>query len=294
LSKTLFVGVDGGATKCIVRVEDESGALLGREIAGPANIRLSAEQAWHSIYEALRAIIDPLSISLDSNDYIWHAGMGLAGTELSETCQTFLHYSHPFQTLMISSDAHVACLGAHQGAPGAVIIIGTGVIGFQIQADKIERVGGWGFPHDDEGGGAWLGMEALKITLGYLDGRMPASELAHAIYAKFEHDMHEMVTWANHANSTAWATLAPIVIAQSKAGDPSAIHLLKRAASAIDKIGDALSGRQDQQLLPCALIGGIAPFVAPYLGDALQNRLYTPLATPDVGAIYLIKDKLEQ
>jgi glucosamine kinase len=50
-----------------------------------------------------------------------------------------------------------------------LIAIGTGTVGYQIEGDKECKVGGWGFPHGDEGSGAWLGMEAVRMTLHWLD-----------------------------------------------------------------------------------------------------------------------------
>ena len=75
-------------------------------------------------------------------------------------------------------------------------------MGFQIESKRMTKVGGWGFPHDDEGGGAWLGLHAVKITLKWLDRRLPESGLARAIYAYFAEDQQQLVTWANQANST--------------------------------------------------------------------------------------------
>ena len=46
-----------------------------------------------------------------------------------------------------------------------------GTVAFQIEGDKEYKVGGWGFPHGDEGSGAWLGLEAVRLTLHWLDGR---------------------------------------------------------------------------------------------------------------------------
>ncbi len=43
------------------------------------------------------------------------------------------------------TDAHAACIGAHNGADGAIIIIGTGVVGYQTQNGEGVQVGGWGF-----------------------------------------------------------------------------------------------------------------------------------------------------
>jgi len=294
MTKSLFIGVDGGATKCIVRVEDEAGQLLGRETSGPANIRLSVSKAWASIYSALDIILKPLNIKLGDPAYHWYAGMGLAGCELSSAYESFLSTKHSFNQLVISSDAHTACLGAHAGSDGAVIIIGTGTVGFQVVAHQATKVGGWGFPHDDEGGGASLGLEAVKVTLQALDGRLPFSGLANLIYARFDHHLERFVNWVNHANSTAFAELAPLVIQQYQAGDAVAINIMQEAANAINGLGDTLQAAQpDQQaMLPCALIGGVAPFIQPLLNVSLRERLVPSQLTPDAGAILLVKDYL--
>lgn len=294
MTESLFIGVDGGASKCIVRVENKSGKLLGRETSGPANIRLSVPQAWESIHSALDKILKPLDIKLHDPAFRWHAGMGLAGCEISSAYEAFLSQDHDFETLVISSDAHTACLGAHRGEDGAIIIIGTGSVGFQVEAGETTKVGGWGFPYDDEGGGAWLGFQAVKLVLQMLDGRLPPSDLARRIYAKFENDLELFISWVNQANSTAFAELAPFVIQQVEAGDPAALALMYEAASAINRIGEALSSAQSAHQLPCSLVGGIAPFIEPFLSEKLRAQLVPCQLTPDAGATLLLRDYLRE
>lgn len=290
MKQTFFVGVDGGATKCIVRVEDAQGQLVGRECSGPANIRISVEQAWQSIEAALEKILRPKSISYQQG-HLFHAGMGLAGCEVINAYQSFLHHAHPFQTLVVTSDAHTACLGAHSGKAGAIIIAGTGVVGFQSEETTTAKVGGWGFPHDDDGGGAWLGLQAVRLTVQWQDGRLPASALAQAVYQRFHQDDHHLVAWANQANSTAFAELAPLVIQAAQTGDAAAVQLMLQAAKAIESISEALLAKQAEvrEPLPCSLIGGIAEFIQPYLSETLRARLHAAAFTPDSGAIFLIK-----
>lgn len=291
MTHSFFIGVDGGATKCIVRVEDEAGSILGRETGGPANIRLSVTQAWQSIYAALEKILSPLAMKLDDKKYRWQVGMGLAGCEVSSAYQAFLEQPHPFETLVISSDAHTACLGAHAGKDGAIIIIGTGTAGFQVELGETTKVGGWGFPHDDEGGGAWIGLQAVKITLQALDGRVPASDLAKLVYAQFENDLDRFVTWANQANSTAYAELAPIVIQQCQTGDLVAQAIMQQAADAVNRLSEALQASQSDQgcPLPYSLIGGVSPFVEPLLDGKLRARIVPSQLTPDAGAVLLVR-----
>lgn len=292
MTQTFFVGVDGGATKCIVRVEDEQGNVLGREISGSANINISVTQAWQSIFLALEKIIKPLAISLEGNR--WHVGMGMAGCEVKQAYHEFLNQPHPFETLKVSSDAHIACLGAHNGKDGSIIIIGTGAVGLQVELGQTHKVGGWGFPHDDQGGGAWLGLEAVKVTLQALDKRRPFSGLALEVYNFFHKNLDDLVTWANQANSTAFAELAPLVIKQSQTKDGVAIQVMQEAAKSIDNISFALEAARlnPSHPLPCSLIGGIASFMQPFLNDKLRGRLMPCKLTPDAGAILLVKNYL--
>jgi glucosamine kinase len=291
LKQHFFIGVDGGGTKSVVRVEDEAGQLLGTAIGGPANICLSVEQTWQSVYSALNGILQSLALSLHGSHQCFHMGMGLAGCESVVAHQAFLQHIQQqswLTSLIVTSDAYTACLGAHGGEDGAIIIIGTGVVGYHIEANKREKVGGWGFPHDDVGGGAWLGLEAVKITLQWLDGRLPPSTLAQAIFAHFMHDRARLATWANQANATAFAAIGPMVIHQAQAGDAVAIAIMRRAAEAINTVGQTLAATQ-KEALPCSLVGGIAPFIEPYLNGSLRQRLRPYQATPDVGAVLMMR-----
>lgn len=286
MKQHFFIGVDGGATKTQARLEDATGVVLATAISGPANIRLSVTQAWQSINSALEKVLHSAGLSLAEGSSFLHVGMGLAGCEMIESYQAFVKQPHSFTTLVVSSDSHTACLGAH-GGDGAIIIAGTGVVGLQINGGQLTKVSGWGFPHDDQGGGAWLGLRAIEITLQWLDGRLPASGLANAVYDHFAGNQNGLVMWANKANSTAFAELAPLVIQQSQRGDAVAIELMQQAAQAINRVGAALLST-----LPCSLLGGISSFVEPYLETSLRARLRPCQATPDVGAILLVRNHL--
>lgn len=293
MHRDIFIGVDGGATKSIVRIEDVEGHLLGQALSGPASVRISPELAWHSINAALNKLLNELKLPTDCN---LHMGMGLAGCEIVEAYQAFINKKHPFKTLIVSSDSHVACLGAHKGHDGAIVIAGTGVVGYQISQGLSQQVGGWGFPHDDEGGGAWLGLNAMRLTFKWLDGRTHASGLTEAIFAYFEKDQNRMITWANQANATVFAEIAPIVVQQSQQGDKMANDLLKSSARAIEQIAEALHRlQQDKHTpLPCSILGGVSSFIEPYLGDTLCARLHPAKDTPVAGALLLVRKTMER
>ena len=293
MTQDIFIGIDGGGSKSKVRVEDRDGNLLGQAINGPANICLSIEGAWRSIHAALEEVLQPKGISLADKNYHFHAGLGLAGCEVVEAVQAFRQHSHPFTTLELSTDAHIACVGAHSGAEGAIIIAGTGVIGYQVEAGKGVRVSGWGFPHDDEGGGAWLGLEATRLTFQWLDQRTEKSPLVEDIFAYFNQDQEKFVTWANSANSSEFARLAPLVINHAQQQEVAAVRLMKKAAHAIDKVGHALTKMRTQEHpLPCCLLGGIAPFIEPWLSEELRATFVARQGDASAGAILIIRERV--
>ena len=82
----------------------------------------------------------------------------------------------------------------------------------RIQGDELVQVSGWGFPHGDEGGGAYLGLEAVRLTLQAYDGRVDYSPLLRAIMEKFNNDIWRLVSWACEAKSTQFDEIAPLVI----------------------------------------------------------------------------------
>lgn len=291
----IFIGIDGGGTKCKVRIENTVGQLLAEARGGPANIRLSVAQAWQSVLTATNRALKIANIDPTDNSYTLHAGMALAGTEIAGACEQFLiNKNHPFASIELMSDAYAACLGAHNGDEGSIIIVGTGVIGWQIEANNSIQVGGWGFPHADDGGGAWLGLKAVRLTMQWQDGRIKGSALLAAVLQKFNNDFKQLVVWANNGNATDFAQIAPIVIEYVACQDPLALQLIRDAAKEIDKVGSALQKQiqTKDKILPCCLFGGIAPFIEPWLGEQLKSRLVPRQFDANRGAILRIRKKL--
>ncbi|MDF2530085.1 MAG: gspK [Gammaproteobacteria bacterium] len=289
----ILIGVDGGGTKTKVEIENGLGKKIGSGLGGPANIRSSVPISWQSIQNAVGQALAQSNISLGDPAYRFHIGMGLAGTEVPEAEKAFLETPHPYQTLILNSDAYAACLGVHGGNEGAIIIIGTGTIGYQIEQGKASRVGGWGFPHSDEGGGAWLGMELSRLTFQWLDKRIKPSPLLEEVFARFEHNIFAFSTWANRATPGQFGELVPLLISFIEKKDPHAIDLIKQSAKCINSMWHGLEC-QAKRKLPYCLLGGIAPFVEPYLDRRLRARLVARQFSAPQGAIFMLKQHLSR
>src|SRR4028118_1356762 len=78
MSKLLFLGLDGGGTKCRARLRDEQGSLLGEGSGGPSNIRLDPELVWSSILAACREALAQAG-PREADPRRLRAGAGAAG-----------------------------------------------------------------------------------------------------------------------------------------------------------------------------------------------------------------------
>lgn len=288
--ENLYIGVDGGGTKTEAVIENEAGETIGIGQAGPGNIK-SVQSSFQSMEAAIAQAVQKAGIK-DLQNYHLHVGLGMAGSEVPEAKAAFLQIPHPFHTMVLNSDAYVACLGVHGGKNGAIIIVGTGVIGFQIEEGKDSRVGGYGFPHADVGGGAWLGLELLRATFLAYDGRISWTPVLERTFNYFNRDIAKMTTYANAAKPANFGEFAPFVIEALDAKESFAIELIERAADEINEIWEALKTKS-ASALPCCLLGGIAPFLGPYLSHNLRSRLVARKMNAPHGAILMLKKHME-
>lgn len=286
----IFIGADGGGTKTKVQIEDQDGNILGQSRTGPGNIRTSIPGAWSNLMTGIEDCLQQACLSLDDPNIDFHAGFGLAGHEVPEAAGAFLAHKHPFKTLVLDSDSIIATLGAHAGDDGAIIIVGTGVHGCEIFKGETIHVGGWGFPHGDEGGGAWLGMESVRLTLKSIDGRAFESPLCAGVIAEFNNDAGELITWATQAGPGDFGTLAPLVFKYAEEdGDVNAEMLLDAAAVEIDLVANALDDAVDNQYLPLSFFGGVSTHLLPRLSSEVRERTIERRFDATRGAIFLIR-----
>jgi glucosamine kinase len=280
----LFLGVDGGGTGCRARLADWAGTVLGKGVAGPANVRVSLEESIRSVREAAGQCLAEAGASFADRVV---ACLALAGaSEPREAAAALAASRGLFHRVVVTTDAHAACVGAHAGADGGIIIIGTGSIGWAVEGGRSFRVGGWGFPVSDEGGGAWLGAEAVRRTLWAHDGRLAWTPLLRSVSAEFDPDPHAIVRWMGSARPRDFGRLAPHVIEHATAADPVAAAIMRLAAGHIDTIAARLGDHGAARL---ALMGGLARAMEPWLGEGTRARLVPPAGDAVDGALRMAR-----
>ena len=289
LDDVLLLGIDGGGSGCRARLCTLSGATLGEGRAGPANIRFGMEQSFASVFEATAHCMSESGLPPRDLGRIV-ACLALAGASEPGYLEAARRQKHPYRMAIYVTDAQAACVGAHAGRDGGIVIVGTGTIGWAQLNGRQYRVGGWGWPLSDEGSGAWLGAEGLCRTLWAHDGRIPWSGLLTALFAHFGSNPHAIVRWMTGALPRDYATFAPTIVEHAAAGDPVAIELLRRAGRHIDALAGRLLALGVERL---ALVGGLAQAIEPWLADATRPHLYAPIGDTVAGALQLARDAAE-
>jgi glucosamine kinase len=287
--RLLFLGVDGGGTRCRARLADSAGTVLGEGIAGPANIRTSLEESIRSVCDAAAQCLTQAGASFADPAV---ACLALAGaSEPTEAAAAQAAFEARFPRVLVTPDAHAACVGAHCGRDGGIVIVGTGSIGWAVRGDRSWRVGGWGFPASDEGSGAWLGWEAARRALWAHDGRAAWTPLLRCVSEELRADPHAIVRWMGSARPRDFGRLAPLVLDHAESGDPSARAIMRLAADHIDAIAARLAEHGATRL---SLMGGLAASIEPWLGRATRARLVPPAGDALDGALRLARNAARQ
>ena len=285
----VYLGIDGGGTKCKARLEDAQGNLLAEAIAGPANAARNLTGSVKAVLEASEKAIAKANIKGLTLNQI-HAGIGLAGINIPQVKQAFLKQFLPFASWHITTDLHIACLGAHLGQDGAIVIVGTGSSGVAIHNDQQFEIGGHGFVVGDKGSGAWLGKMAISHCLETLDGITPNNLLSKQVINLLDCDSaYDLVNLTLEAKPVLFASVAPLIFQLAANQQEDALLLVNQAATYINKICHRLLSGNLERL---SLIGGITQPLTPYLDSQLQAIIRPTQATPEQGAILYSKIKL--
>src|SRR5882757_5030174 len=281
----LYIVDDGEGTSCRARIEDAAGHLLGEGAAGPAATRLGADRSIQAVRAASEAAaidagLPPIALAQAS------AGVGLAGIDRKGAREALLGFSHPFRRVVYVSDANIACLGAHGGQDGAIVVLGTGSVGFARVKGRELRIGGYGFPISDEGSGADLGLQAVRLALRAHDGRARATPFLLEVIRRLGPDASTLVAWAEQATATEYASLAPVALSYAEAGDPCAKEIVGEGARHVEVFIRSLVEFGAPRI---SLLGGLASRLVHWLSPDVLPLLSPPEADAVAGALLLAR-----
>ena len=284
----LFLGIDGGGSKTKAIIMNESNEVLGSGVAGPGNPMHGFEQATNAITQSASLALIDANLSHINLDELT-AGVGLAGVNLPSLFDKMQTWQHPFKQMYLTTDLHIACLGAHQKEDGAVIISGTGSCGFSYIDNQAYIIGGHGFPQGDNGSGAWFGLKGVEHVLLSLDGLIDMSIMNSLLLMKLDcKNSTDLVEVIASKDATCFAQLAHIVFDAGEKGDKVAITIIKEGAEYIDNLARTLWKKKPSRL---SIIGGLTASIEPWLSNEVKTWLSLPLSAPEVGAVLFARSE---
>ena len=284
----IAVGVDAGGTGSrAVVVRD--GAVVERHDLGPINVLLHAD----AVDRLAAAVTDAGAAA---------AGFGLAGLRSAEHARelTAELARRTGARVAVGDDTDAALAGAFAGGPGVVVIAGTGSgAAGRDAAGRTARVGGHGFLLGDEGGGYWIGREAVRAALRGADGTGPPTALTELVRRAFDSlTGAETLVHQRPTDRQLLSRLVPLVAAAATGtplgpgapapgGDAVASRILAEAAAYLAELAGAVRARLGADL-PVAGVGGI--FRCAPVRDAFRaaTGAVDPVEPPELGALRLL------
>lgn len=286
------VAVDVGRTHCRIRAtagdgrvtRDRSlgGAGLG-DVAGPGGIEAVVRAAVRS------AVGDPPPP--------WRLAVALPGTETGrgqadELAAALVRgWATEPGTVLVVSDSAAWQVGAFGGGDGIVLAVGTGAVAVSRRGGRVRRADGFGILLGDDGGGAWIGREALRAALRGHRGLAAAGARRAGPAAGWPGLL------AEPDGAARLASLVPDVLALAGDGDPAAADILDGAGTALARTLDDLDPPNhldptaDPDRPPVAVVGGLGSVLAARLAAASPGRRWVGPADDACAGAGLLLDR---
>lgn len=280
------LGLDGGGSKTSLAYANREGEVTG-PFSAPG-INPFDQPEWEAGLTAfLQAHPAPGPLA--------HATLGLPGygesTDVSAR-QRRLSRTLILAPLTVMNDVKAAFVGALVGAPGVLLLAGTGSMAWGSDGQQEVRTGGWGEGFGDEGSAYWIGKQALSLASQALDGRNPDREFTRMFFEPLltPVDQTRVLEWyygLKHVRSGV-AALARRVDELADQGQGTALSLLNAAAHQLALHVQAAHTLMGTDRLPWSHAGSLlnSRTVLARL-EALLGQAPLPPALPPLGGALL-------
>jgi N-acetylglucosamine kinase-like BadF-type ATPase len=238
-----FLGIDGGGTKTDCALGNGA-EILGRGRAAGSKLARGGEaQARAALHGAIRQATAEAGVDLKQ---VRRTCVGMAGAsrpEVVECVRALVAEVAPGEVEVVG-DMHIALEAGFPGAPGVVVIAGTGSIAYgRNERGETARAGGWGPAISDEGSGEWIGRAAAAAALRAYD-----SGLSTALNACLMNTWHlatrdDVARVANASPAPDYAALLPQILATAEAGDGAARDVLLQAGTELAHLAKVVTRR---------------------------------------------------
>jgi N-acetylglucosamine kinase-like BadF-type ATPase len=168
---------------------------------------------------------------------------GASRSEVIESVRALVAEIVPGE-IQVVGDMHVALEAAFSGAPGVVVIAGTGSIAYgRNERGETARAGGWGSAISDEGSGEWIGRSAVAAALRAYDSGQSSALIACILNSWHLATRDDVARVASAWPSPEYATLLPQILVTAEAGDGAARDVLLQAGTELAQLAKVVTRR---------------------------------------------------
>ena len=269
----MIFSIDGGGTKTLGAIFNESGEELMRAEFGFSNFSIDEKIATNNIFKTIEALL--VERHLDDQVVVI---MGISGaSKLSNKEQLMSHMEAKYQVRAeLVTDAMIALHSIDRKDNEHVIMAigGTGSAVMTLENDQMNLIGGYGYLLGDEGSSYHLVIEALKRITACFDAGIPFSPLGNALLNHMNvKDRESLVSYVYQSRKTELAQLAKVVSEMALASDLEAYELLVNEGKMLAKQVITASNRMTKgKHIKIALRGGFV-LNAPFVKDAFENEV---------------------
>lgn len=227
-----LIGIDGGGTNSRLIAVSEEGQVLGRSRGRSTNLE---SNSIATVKEHLNNLIR--KAITDNGLRLKDCAALCIGTAGVDTERARLRYEGLLATMdwgipcRAVNDVVIALYAQTQGAPGLMILAGTGSIAYGIDREGRQwRCGGFGHIVADEGSGYWVAREGATAALRAFDRSGPPTRLTEDIRQKLNfQEFDEILEFVYGKNKSDLAQLSHVVTHAEAQGDPIAQDIMQRA-----------------------------------------------------------------
>ena len=288
----VFLGIDGGGTRTVALLADESGRALHRAETGPANVKLLSDAELTSLFHGIAA-------SFPRPDGL---GIGLAGAwteterrKVRDAAQRAwpgvpCHATNDLETALLAEEAHsFADLPNGNSEPKARVLIvsGTGSCCFGRCPGREAKVGGWGHVLGDKGSGYEISLRALKAVASHYDHEGVWPDLGRRFLRALQlNEPNDLVGWVQAASKKDIASLTVEVFTAWERNDKIAAAILREASNELARDAVACAHRLARRSAPVQFVlTGSVLLKQPRFRRQLTRRLHQLWPTADVAPI---------
>jgi N-acetylglucosamine kinase-like BadF-type ATPase len=294
-----FLGIDGGGSKTTCLLGDERAVLASATAAGSNPIRVGEERSR----QALQAVVREACAAAEVQpSQIIRTCIGMAGAarpQVEKQVRAVLAKLVGGE-IEVAGDMVIALEAAFRGAPGLIVIAGTGSIAYgRNERGETARAGGWGFAISDEGSGHWIGRAAVSAAMRAHDLGENTVLISSIMNTWHLGSRDDVVRAANAIPPPDFAELLPQVLAAAASGDSGANEILTHAATELAQLARIVADRlwRGQQAFRVALTGGVfqnSPLVRQVFSNSLrslhpQAEIDAKVVEPAQGALWLAR-----